>query len=144
MLHPENVYLIKGQPVLTKESHGLFEHADLLADLLSGSEHIRIVLSTTWVRVKGYDYAKSRLPKSLQERVIGSTYHSRINEFWLHSTRFQQIARYIKRHNVEDWLALDDDDEGWPDDLRHRLVHSDKQGGIMAVRDDLVTKLEVL
>ena len=143
VLHAEDVYIVNGQPVLMQNGHRLFEHAELLAELLTGREDIDIVLSTTWVRVKGYDYAKYRLPESLQEKVIGSTYHSQIDRFWLHATRYEQIARYVQRHNVHDWLALDDDDDGWPDAMRHRLVHSDAQGGILSVRDNLVTKLEM-
>lgn len=152
VLHPEDVRLIQGRIVLMPDGHNLFEHADLLAEHLAPRDDIDIVLSTTWVMRKSFDFAKSRLPEALQRKVIGATYHSSMASDawgisgygWLNQTRYQQIGRYVRRHRVEEWLALDDDDSGWPDAMRHRLVKCDEWGGIGEALDDFLTKLEML
>jgi len=42
------------------------------------------------------------------------------------------------------WLAIDDDDEGWPDDQREHLVLTDSMQGLSkpGVLDELINKLE--
>jgi hypothetical protein len=64
----------------------------------------------------------------LQERVIGATYHTDferdvyLGKPWQHLTRFEQIARHVTRNKVVDWIAVDNDSKGWPNNQRHRLV----------------------
>lgn len=56
MLHPEVVLGGKGlQPRLSAvyRGHKLFEHGELLAQLLEPYPDVAIVLSTSWVRLKG-------------------------------------------------------------------------------------------
>jgi hypothetical protein len=148
VLHPDEVYLTRAKGiVLRADGHNLFEHAELLADTLESHQDVRIVLSTSWVHALDFNKAKARLPERLQSRVKGSTWHSSGNKYeWNALTRYQQIMRYVLRHNLQDWLALDNDDVGWPDHKRHHLIHTDDWGGLggtVGALDDLQTKLEM-
>jgi hypothetical protein len=111
----------------------LFEHAALLEELLVPYPSLRIVLSTSWVRQYGCYGASKRLPAGLRARVIGATYHSRMNltEF-LEKPRGQQVHEDVLRRCPRGWLALDDVDEGWPAELRSRVVITDERLGISA------------
>lgn len=132
VLHPGEVYLVRGKGVvLRNEGHTLFEYADALADALEAHKDVQIVLSTSWVAMLDFKRAKKRLPTRLQDRIKGATWHSSFDRgYWQQLTRFQQIYQYANRHNLSDWLALDDDDEGWPEHKRHHLIHTDEQLGL--------------
>lgn len=147
VLHPDDVYLIHEKGVtLSCENHSLFEHAELLADVLEPHQNVRIVLSTSWCHVLSFKEAKERLPERLRSRVRGSTWHSSRDKYeWNALTRFQQIIGYVNRHNVQDWIALDNDDYGWPEHKRDYLVHTDDKDGLGGTRgavDQLKLKLE--
>lgn len=132
VLHNAEVYLVGRRPELRAEG-ALFEHAERLVEALDGRPEHRLVLSTNWVARLGYDRAKSYLPAALQRRVIGATYHRHAGlhkREWLMLTRYYQISTYVTRHGLRDWLALDDDDEAWPADLRGNLVHCDARAGL--------------
>jgi hypothetical protein len=115
----------------------LFEYADRLATMLGPYPDVDIVLSTSWVRIKGYRYACKRLPAALQQRVIGATWHSRFagNEelrlWWMGSaSRYDQIVSDVSRRRPAHWLALDDDAEGWPARARRHLIQCDPVLGL--------------
>lgn len=152
VLHPSEVFRnpLTGRIFLdrefTQDGHEMFEHADLLARLLDQSGvDVKIVLSTSWVRVlKSFQKAKLRLPKSLQKRVISATYHSAMSgelgardlysdPFTFTSmTRCQQIMLHCAKKKIAegDWVAIDDDDTRWYPDLRKNLVHTDEVLGL--------------
>ena len=124
--------------------HQLFEHAELLADLLQPYPSVRIVLSTTWVRHMGYRVARSYLPPSLRARCVGATYHSRMPGPWFDAMpRGQQVREDVHRRRPDRWLAIDDVTLGWGDALKTHLVASHEILGISApwVRKWLVTEL---
>lgn len=133
VLHHENVRVSnRGGPYLqAPPRYRLFQHADLLAELLEPYPDLLIVLSTSWAVRYGVATSASRLPESLQDRVIGGTFHSRhmrFNEFTdLH--RGQQVTADVARRQPKDWIALDDDDEGWGSNAHH-LVHTHMYEGI--------------
>jgi hypothetical protein len=105
---------------------------------------LRIVLSTSWVRRYTYSKAARRLPLTLRERVIGATYHSEMNEeSFAAAPRGMQIWVDVQRRQPRDWLALDDDDESWPDWCREKLVRTHDELGISApaVLEELKAKL---
>lgn len=132
VLHPNEVFRRPGRGiVLEMKGHRLFEHVELFSDLLEPHRDVQIVLSTSWVSMLDFKRARSHLPKELQARVIGSTFHSSMDlNWWNDLSRFQQIANYVGRHRLSDWIAVDDNDEGWPADKREHLVHCDEHGGI--------------
>ena len=148
VLHPDEVYLLRGKGVVLQcDGRSLFEWAELLADILEPHQDVRIVLSTSWCHALSFKEAKERLPERLQARVKGSTWHSHRNKYeWNTLTRFQQIIGYVNRHNVQSWIAIDNDDHGWPDLKRDCLVHTDDFGGLGGTRgavDELKLKLEL-
>jgi len=137
VLHFASVARINGGPVMLENGYRLFQWIQPLEDILREAPHVRIVLSTSWVAVLGFDRTKSYLPQSIQQRVIGATYHSGYarehgitKRDWPTLSRFQQIMMYVARNPGQDWIALDDDDDGWPDQQRHYLVHADSELGL--------------
>lgn len=117
--------------MLTTDGHNLFEHADALAGALEAHQDVRIVLSTSWVWTIGFNKAKARLPELLQARIIGSTWHSSMNQYYWNSlTRYEQIMVYVNRHQVRNWIAIDDNDFKWPASKRHHLIYTNEWGGL--------------
>lgn len=132
--------------------------APILEEALAPYPDTKIVLSTSWVRVlKSFSRVRAYLPVALQARVIGATWHSamarhhegshRIDGNWFSEmSRYAQIARYISRAGLraEHWLAIDDDCEGWPSELRDRLVETDGALGLSsaAAQSELAERLQ--
>lgn len=134
VLHHENVLwhprrgIFAGPPGFT-----LFEHAVMLEKLLAPFPQVSIVLSTSWVRTCGFHRAVKRLPDGLRCRVLGATFHSHMNErAFVARPRGQQVLSDVSRRRPLDWLALDDTDEGWPADVRERVLITDEKLGISA------------
>jgi len=110
----------------------LFEYAEVLAEILAPYPSVELVLSTSWVKVLGFNRARSALPVAeLRARVVGATFHSRFHDayFWNGIARGVQVLRYVNRHRLVRWLALDDLDDGF-DDEPGRLVHCDEDQGL--------------
>lgn len=131
-LHPDAVYIASsGQIELRAPGHRLFESMHLLETLLEPHPSIRIVLSTSWVFMKSFSFARRQLSAPLQSRVLGATFHSREDrDSFARMTRWQQIARDVARRRPHAWIALDDDDFEWPEEHRHRLVKADEWNGL--------------
>ena len=145
VLHSEYVYrTTKG--IAIKGPGTLFEHVAVLESALEPHPDVEIVLSTSWVREVGFLKAKKRLSPALQARVIGATYHSVFESYdnqvrdiytrsdshshWQTLSRYAQIDLHVSRHNITDWLAIDDDGHGWPEALAHRLILTDDIMGL--------------
>ncbi|WP_431273645.1 HAD domain-containing protein [Variovorax ureilyticus] len=124
--HPRRGAYIKADP-----SFVLFQHTALLVDVLVPYPSVRIVLSTSWVRHYSYSKAVRRLPDALRKRVVGATYHREMNASSFDAKpRGIQVLEDVQRRQPRDWLAIDDDDEGWPDCCRSKLVRSHAEMGI--------------
>lgn len=137
VLHPNEVYRYHSRGIVLEcEGHDLFEYAGLLDDILAPHPQATIVLSTSWVPELGFDRARSYLPEGLHQRVRGATWYSTLYDkaTWFGLTRYEQIAAYVRRHAIKNWIALDDDDHGWADDRRHHLVHTDELEGLSEIR----------
>jgi hypothetical protein len=146
VLHPEDVFRHPRRGIYLAgkyPDHALFEHAELLAAQLEPYPNVRVVLSTSWVRVLRYQRALRYLPERLQQRVIGSTFHTRMHkDLFLSLSRGQQVLGDASRRRADQWLALDDDAEGWPESHRKHLVHTDPVLGLAAVLDDFRERLK--
>ncbi|MCF5031022.1 MULTISPECIES: HAD domain-containing protein [Pseudomonas syringae group] len=148
VLHPDAVFLTRKGPKLRDEGE-LFMWASLLETVLQEFPNVQIVLSTSWVRNIGFSRAIKRLPLFIQQRVVGATWHSSMAtgwadaDWWDQSSRYGQIIRYVARSAVSDWIAIDDDLEGWADADRHRLVAVDPTLGLSENRaiNELRSKL---
>lgn len=102
---------VRGEPT----DQPLFQYTSLLELLLAPYPELRIVLSTSWVRAFGYEFAVKQLSPALQVRVIGATTFPA-------PTRFHSIAIDAEERGLTRWLALDDDVCGWPEERRHLVV----------------------
>lgn len=110
----------------------LFEHAALLEQLLEPYPDVQIVLSTAWVRRYGVHSTSKRLPPKLRSRVIGATYHSKMDEAeFIAKTRGVQVLEDTMRRQPLRWVALDDVDEGWPGE-RSQIFIADEALGLGA------------
>ncbi len=135
VLHPDAAFMTR-RGVELRGPGELFMWTPILENLLADSPQIKVVLSTSWVRELGFRAAKKRLPESVQARVIGATWHSGEAKGWPDQiewdvlSRYEQVMRYCGRARLSDWIALDDDIAGWPDDQQHRLLRCDPNTGL--------------
>lgn len=121
VLHPADVRVspadryprvyVRGQPT----AHPLFEHLPLLERLLEPYPQLRIILSTSWVREFGYEFALEQLTPSLRARVIGATLYPA-------PARYYCIQIDAEERGIRQWLALDDDLNCWPESEMARVV----------------------
>lgn len=150
VLHADEVFQDAKGRVYLRGPGQLLEHVPVLIDILAPYPSLRIVLSTSWVRAKGYSWVRRRLPAGLRERVIGSTWHSRFGrdsmelEWWQEASRYHQILRDVLRRDPARWIALDDDLEGWPETERARVVPCDPLQGLASIdtQANLAKRLE--
>lgn len=136
VVHDDAVYFSPDRGVfLETPDRYLFEWLPVLESLLAPHPHVKIVLSTSWVRNIGFDFAKRQLSPGLQERVIGATFDNRIvqkAEFDF-APRGLQVCQDMSRRCPDAWFAIDDDVAGWPEHFRDRLVLTDSRAGLSAV-----------
>lgn len=134
VLHHENClwHPRRGAYLCAPSRYTLFQHAELLAQLLEPYPAVKIVLSTSWIRRYGVRASTKRLPPELQARVIGGTFHSRHmreEDFqWL--PRGQQVIEDVLRRQPRDWLALDDAEDGWSGPYAAHWVQTHQYEGI--------------
>jgi hypothetical protein len=129
----------------------LFEWVHYLVEALEPFPYVKLVLSSSWCRRPGYSNTLKRLPQALRERFIGGTYHRRIHGAdhgtltrFLDMPRGLQVVADVQRRRPKKWLALDDDDSGWPEWAIDNLIKCDGETGLSSpsVRDELQLKLE--
>lgn len=149
VLHHENcLWSPKRGPYLdAPPEHTLFQHAELLAELLRPYPDLKIVLSTSWVRSYGCTGTAKRLPIELRSRVIGATWHSankHVDQEWISAPRGMQVWGDVVRRQPAAWLALDDDYLGWPAWALGNFVRTDEVEGIShrAVQPIIERKLQ--
>ena len=140
VLHPSDVYLERGRPVLRTQGE-LFMWSHSLVDALKSYPNVAIVLSTSWARVFGYERAKKALVEPLRTRVIGATWHSSMAKcqfsgmklqygWWDEASRFEQIIRYVEGARLVRWMAIDDQGESWSPQYTDNLILTDPSRGI--------------
>ena len=149
VLHHENVrwHPRIGAYLSAPDGYVLFQHAELLERLLTPYPDVQIVLSTSWVRRYGCTKAAKNLRPALRSRVIGATFHSRMDEQqFAEAPRGMQVWSDVLRRKPRDWLALDDDWLHWPKWCLDKYVRTHEHEGISepAVLQELKAKLEVL
>jgi hypothetical protein len=149
VLHHENVLWHPriGAYLSAPDGYVLFQHSELLERLLAPYPAVQIVLSTTWVRRYGRTKAAKNLRPALRSRVIGATFHSRMDE-----QRFSEVPRGMQvwsdvlRRKPRDWLALDDDWLDWPKWCLEKYVRTHEHEGLSdpAVQAEFREKLQEL
>lgn len=133
VLHSDAVYRTRNGLELRAEG-SLMMHAPALENLLNDFPTVRIVLSTSWVRMLGFRRAKAALSPGLQARVISATWHSAMPRAPLYGydlqTRYEQVKTAAGRDGYTRWIALDDDpDFSWVE-TDNRLVRTDSVVGL--------------
>jgi hypothetical protein len=113
------------------DQYKIFQHLVLLEQLLAPYPEIRIILSTSWVRQYGCSRAAKQLGPRLRQRVVGATFHRRMNELeFLELHRGQQVWNDVQRRKPRGWLAVDDDGEGWPAESNGHFIKTHDEYGI--------------
>lgn len=114
---------------------------------IAESWDLDVVLQTSATMVLGYERVKSMAPPWLQQRISGFT-DEKIRWLTLYEARkvntsFGVIKRYVDKHELRTWVAIDDSDDGWPQDstLRKRLVLCDPDRGV--IEPKVLSRLEV-
>jgi len=133
VLHDAEVYCHPQRGIYIKTpGRVLFEWMPILDELLAPHPDVKIVLSTSWVRVRSFDFAKQQLSPTLQSRVIGATYHRRqMRKEWFASMpRGEQIVKDVGRRVPQAWFAIDDDPVGWPAGYKNNLIVTNGAYGI--------------
>jgi hypothetical protein len=146
VLHHENVlwHPRKGAWVGAPPPHRLFQHAGLLEEVLTPYPEVQIVLSTSWVRQYGFSGTAKKLPASIRGKVIGATFHSRMQkDEFLTMSRGMQVWADVYRRQPRDWLALDDDYLHWPAWCHDKYIRTHEQQGLSdpVVLDEFKMKL---
>ena len=163
VLHPDAVYRSFNKPLELRAPGALMMHASVLEDILDEQDphgHVRIILSTSWVRFIGFSKTLKKMTPRLRSRVDGATWHSgmtksdgqpyrRPKDPFDGTPRWQQIQWYVNRHAVRRWIAIDDlhsGGEAWPDNLRDHLILTDADKGLVCqnIQADLKLKLKAL
>jgi hypothetical protein len=147
VLHPADVRVTRDEPLRPRiynrgqpTDRPLFQHQLLLAILLRPYPEVRIVLSTSWARAFGYEFAVNQLMPELRERVVGAAMEPA-------RTRFETIGVDVESRGLTRWIALDDDRDGWPEEVRHLLVAPTNPVFALAepgVAEELAEKLAAL
>jgi len=132
-LHDDAVYWRPDCGIyLATPSRTLFEWMPILEGLLEPYPQVKIVLSTSWVRMRDFTFAKRQLSPALQTKVIGATFHNREmrkDEFDLLS-RGQQIFADVERRRPQAWFAIDNDVGWWPPLVLNHLVRTEDRLGL--------------
>jgi hypothetical protein len=151
VLHHENVRWDqdRGLYLQAPARYSLFQHAQLLDEVLAPHPEVLIVLSTSWVRMFGISETAQRLPQTLRARVVGATFSPEmrhLEDAFAVMPRGLQVLSDVQRRQPRDWLAVDDDVIGWPEAHLHKVVQSDPYEGISApvVLDELRRKLAAM
>lgn len=127
-----------GLPVLDSAVPGarLFMWAPILDAVLKDFPDVRIVLSTTWVPVFGYEVAVACLPQGLRERVVGATFDEVTKNYgytaseWRALSRWMQICRWIEWKRPNAWIALDDTLDDCPQEMKSNVVMLNPERGL--------------
>ena len=149
VLHHENVlwHPKKGAWLSAPKEFKLFQHAELLEDLVKDFDELKIVLSTAWVKRYGFEKCARKLPQKLQKKCVGATFHSHMDLMQFEgASRGMQVWSDVVRRKPSDWLAVDDDAFNWPKWCLDNLVHTHPILGISdeTVLQQLKSKLDVM
>ena len=114
----------------------VFISGHVLAEILCPyRDQIDIAISSTWGASRSLDALKALVQAKLAERVNDAVHHqlpplddfTRGHEI---DSRYAEIAYYLTATRYAGrWLALDDDDDGWPTEQRNHLIHADRDIG---------------
>lgn len=105
-----------------------------------------LVISSMWALNKGLETTRKMLPPALAERITDTIWIPEVEDEYRSTlcTRYRCITGWLqlRRSGYEGpWLALDDDDDHWPEAERHHLVHARGTLAKPKVQQELAEKL---
>lgn len=103
--------------VLHPKRSGCYRYMPAVERLLARFPRLDVVLTTGWREMFGRDHLVGLFPESCRDRVRGVT--PVLTAPW---PRYAEIRDYVRRHGVERWLAVDDDDSQFPDNCEHLFL----------------------
>lgn len=122
VLHPDDVHFSEGRiPALATRGHTLFEHANVLADLLKPYPQATIVLNTWWTFFLGVDNCLTLLPPAIAQRVIGTTLR-RASTYTRMPTRMIEAERHVAQRHEPFPLFLDHNKSRYSSELAPNIV----------------------
>lgn len=145
-LNLEGVLVKRGAAMISQEAivgatGELWQWAGPLIELARKFD-LAIVIRSSWALQLSLDAIVAALPRELGDRVVGAA--DPIAEIHLSgvariASQFAVIHRYVNRHGLMRWCAVDDRAECWPAGERWRLVHTNPSRGLedSAVCDQL-------
>ena len=107
-----------------------FEFEERLIPICGMVPDLRIVLSTSWTQIHGFEMTRDFLHPNLARKVVGMTYDGRAD--WDDLSRFEQIKSYVDKHEISEWIALDDDVKDWHTGYTRNIVKCNGRTGIGA------------
>lgn len=137
---------VNGDPYLPQElvdeGFSLFQYAHYL----KVPDNIDIVLSTSWANNRGSstNWAKKWLPPHLADKVVGRT-----KDVYKGSANFNRLPRglqvlsHAKQFGVTNYLAIDDNDNGF-DRFGDKYIKTDDTYGIIPVVEQINEKLTLM
>jgi hypothetical protein len=166
VLHPSaSLYkLVRGQSPWA-DGHVKYEGVPILASALAGWPDLKIMLTSTQPWAHGLESVLGELGPLLAPRVVGHTYEDITNkvtrqaqigngparsvkfsdaDYW-RMNKAKVVATHVAWQRPERWVAVDDEDILWPDDVRqNQLVLTDGCVGLCseAAQDRLRKVLE--
>lgn len=148
-LHPNWSFSERGgRQVAAPYAGPWFVEAPTLASIIEPySNHIDIVIASWWAYTRSIDEITELLPLGVASRVVGSIWLPQYLDCYrvASMSRYRSIQLWLDHQGIgssADWIALDDDDRGWPPELRDHLVHAQGTLANPAVRAALYRRLE--
>jgi len=97
----------------------------------------QVVLRSSSTMMFGLKPVAGLAPEWLRTRIVGAcgdvVRYIALFELRKVNTSYGVVRRYVQEHQIEHWVALSDDADGWPDDpaIRTHLVQCDGEAGMM-------------
>src|SRR6218665_763186 len=95
-----------------------------------------IVIRSSATQNLGLEAVKELAPDWMQPRIVGSAGNTLLFISYLEcrkvNTSYGVICRHVRQHEIKHWVAIDDKDDGWPQDSvsRKHLVLCNPDAGV--------------
>ena len=118
-------------PAGSRSNVGDLSQLPLLENLLREPAYaaVRIVISSTWREAYPLERLRALFSADIRTRVVGAT--PVLDEYDSDHNRYEEIKAWLEAHpQIERWVALDDDVEGFPSHRRSRVVFTQSSVGL--------------
>ena len=108
-----------------------FSQRSLLEDFLRDQDFLDVllVITSTWREAYSLEGLRKFFSADIQHRVLSCT--ATLDEYETEYERAEEIEHWLDAHEpCESWVALDDDEQGFPPRFRTNLVLTDSTAGL--------------